>query len=144
MNRLIIGACWFVLGVLGSEVLAQTVQLDRLKDRAVRDVDTRAKFLRRYGGHVTVEVMSVHNDESVVDRLGTALAAVPGVRLGFLFGSRALGQPRKDSDFDVAVLVDEPLASEEPGKTIRPLAARLGREVSSEQLRSGCSSEDWK
>jgi hypothetical protein len=78
--------------------------------------------------------MSSHNDEGLVDRLGKALAAVPGVRLGFLFGSRALGHPRQDSDFDVAVLVDEPLASEEPGKTIRALAARLGREVSSERL----------
>jgi len=71
---------------------------------------------------------------SLHDRLGKALAEVSGVRLGFLFGSRALGRARKDSDFDIAVLVDEPLASEEPGKTIRALAARLGREVSSERL----------
>lgn len=78
--------------------------------------------------------MSFDDDESVDVRLGKALAEVPGVRLGFLFGSRARGRARKNSDFDIAVLVDEPLASEDPGKTIRALAARLGREVSSERL----------
>jgi predicted nucleotidyltransferase len=56
------------------------------------------------------------------------------VRLAFLFGSRALGHARDDSDFDVAVLVDEDLAGPDRGETIRALAARLGREVSSTLL----------
>ena len=67
-------------------------------------------------------------------RLAEALADIPGIRLGFLFGTRAKGRARKDSDFDVAVLVTEELASEERGGLIRRLAARLGREVSSERL----------
>jgi predicted nucleotidyltransferase len=71
-------------------------------------------------------------DDEVARRLRRALSEVPGVRLAFLFGSRARGQGRADSDFDVAVLVDAPQADD--GSALRALLARLGREVSSVHL----------
>jgi predicted nucleotidyltransferase len=72
--------------------------------------------------------------ESAEDRLRRALSELSSVRLAFLFGSRALGHPREESDFDVAILVDEGMAEMERGEAIRHLAARLGREVSSSLL----------
>jgi uncharacterized protein len=59
---------------------------------------------------------------------------MPEVRLAFLFGSRACGRSRPESDFDIAVLVDEKTAGEDRGRVIRRLASRLGREVSSELI----------
>ncbi|MGH9390171.1 MAG: nucleotidyltransferase domain-containing protein, partial [Vicinamibacteria bacterium] len=64
-------------------------------------------------------------------RLAGVVAEMPEVRLAFLFGSRASGRSREDSDYDVAVLVDEKTAREDRGPTVRRLASRLGREVSS-------------
>jgi predicted nucleotidyltransferase len=54
--------------------------------------------------------------------------------LAYLFGSRALGRARQESDFDIAVLVDAATAGGERGRTIRRLAGKLGREVSSARL----------
>jgi hypothetical protein len=75
-------------------------------------------------------------DRGLQERLELALAEVSGVRLAFLFGSRARGQQRTGSDFDIAVLVD-PERAREPGArlaTIRRLAGRLGRAISSTAL----------
>jgi predicted nucleotidyltransferase len=72
--------------------------------------------------------------EAAADRLSRACSELPAVRLAFLFGSRAKGHPREESDFDVAVLVDESIAGTDRGQIIRQLAARLGREVSSALL----------
>lgn len=41
------------------------------------------------------------------DGLATGLRAAPDVRLAWLYGSRARGTARADSDVDVAVLVDD-------------------------------------
>jgi predicted nucleotidyltransferase len=71
------------------------------------------------------------NVESAQARLGKALAEFAEVRLAFLFGSRARGRAREDSDFDIAVLLDQDAARAERGQTVRRLAAGLGREVSS-------------
>jgi predicted nucleotidyltransferase len=59
---------------------------------------------------------------------------MPEVRLAYLFGSRALARAREESDFDIAVLVDGATARDERGRTIRRLAGKLGREVSSAHL----------
>ena len=67
-------------------------------------------------------------------RLRAALEELPEVRLGFLFGSHAGGRARSDSDFDVAVLVDQEAADAERGKTVRKIIARLGREVASDRI----------
>ena len=39
----------------------------------------------------------------------TALLATAGVRFAYLFGSRATGRHRPDSDADIAILTDRPL-----------------------------------
>jgi predicted nucleotidyltransferase len=72
-----------------------------------------------------------HNPDPAGARLAEVLAEMPEVRLAFLFGSRASGRSRRESDFDIAVLVDEKTAGDDRGQTIRHLASRLGREVSS-------------
>ncbi len=64
---------------------------------------------------------------TLIDRLRAASAGISGVRLAFLFGSRARGQARRDSDIDVAVLLDEEAARADRGATIRQVAAELGR-----------------
>jgi uncharacterized protein len=56
------------------------------------------------------------------------------VRLAYLFGSRAQGRWRPDSDIDVAVLVDAETAAADRGAVVRRLAARLGHDVSSALL----------
>jgi hypothetical protein len=79
--------------------------------------------------------MGAAETEDSRELLARALAEFPGVRLAFLFGSRARGRAHGESDFDVAVLVDEALAGrEQKARTIRRLAGRLGREVSSPRL----------
>jgi predicted nucleotidyltransferase len=53
------------------------------------------------------------------------------VRLAFLFGSRARGRSRADSDFDIGVLLDADSARGDRGQTVRRLSARLGQAISS-------------
>jgi hypothetical protein len=74
------------------------------------------------------------DSDAIGDRLGGALRAQDGVRLAFLFGSRARGEARATSDFDIAVLLDDDAARADRGRTIRRLAASLGRVVASELI----------
>jgi predicted nucleotidyltransferase len=76
----------------------------------------------------------VAQDAGGLQALSRALAGMGDVRLAFLFGSRARGRARADSDFDVAVLLDEAAARADRGETIRRLAGRLGSVVSSALL----------
>jgi predicted nucleotidyltransferase len=69
--------------------------------------------------------------DTVVDRLGEVLAAEDDVRLAYLFGSRARGGARPDSDYDIGVLIDRAAAGGDRGAIVRRLAGRLGRVVSS-------------
>ena len=64
------------------------------------------------------------------------LAALPEVRLAYLFGSRVKGSSRPDSDLDIAILVDDRLAAGpgEINRTVRRLAGRLSGEIPSEAL----------
>jgi predicted nucleotidyltransferase len=78
--------------------------------------------------------MALEDSTAAAERLASALARLPDVRLAFLFGSRARGSARGDSDFDIAILVDPRTAGEERGRTIRRLAGQLGREVASERI----------
>jgi len=69
-------------------------------------------------------------------RLARGLRAEPAVRLAWLFGSRARGAARPDSDIDVAVLVDDACAAG-PGAvkaTLFQLIGALGRAVRSDRL----------
>jgi predicted nucleotidyltransferase len=70
------------------------------------------------------------DDGSLDERLGRVLSEGGDVRLAMLFGSRARGQARPDSDFDIAVLLEGDAARADRGRTVRELAARLGRVVS--------------
>lgn len=69
--------------------------------------------------------------DEVVDRVrGAALDVLPdeGVELAYLFGSRARGQARPDSDVDVAVLLDAGPVRLDPAALLHRhlhLAARL-------------------
>ncbi len=90
--------------------------------------------MRRSPGLGYVLPVTSQKLEAAEDRLRRALSELSSVRLAFLFGSRAQGHSREESDFDVAVLVDESIADMDRGQVIRHLAARLGREVSSALL----------
>jgi len=50
--------------------------------------------------------MAVLERERIVDALGTFLAQQPEVRFAYLYGSRALGFARPDSDVDIAAYFD--------------------------------------
>lgn len=59
------------------------------------------------------------------ERVGRILAEA-GVSVAWLFGSRARGQARPDSDADVAVLTDRPLGLLDRGLLADRLAETLG------------------
>ena len=60
------------------------------------------------------------------DQLLCALAGFPEIRLALLFGSRASGRARADSDVDLAVLADAPLGAERRASIIAALALATG------------------
>ena len=68
--------------------------------------------------------------------LAQRLAALPEVRLAYLYGSRVKGPIRPASDLDIAMLVDDRLAATpgEINRTIRRLAGRLSGEIPSDLL----------
>ena len=70
------------------------------------------------------------------DALARALRAEPMVRVAWLFGSRARGTERPDSDIDVAVLVDEARVATptQVKETIWQLVAALARDVRSDRI----------
>ena len=73
---------------------------------------------------------------SLSDRLAHALRGDSTVRLGWLHGSRARGTARRESDIDVAVLLDDECAANPSAikDSIWRLAGALGREVPSDRL----------
>lgn len=46
------------------------------------------------------------SDAAIEDGLRAAMESIPEVRVAYLFGSRATGRARPDSDLDIAVKVD--------------------------------------
>ena len=75
-------------------------------------------------------------ESETVCHFAARLAEVPTVRLGYLFGSRARGQARPHSDFDIGVLMDEATVADASGvgNVIRQLAARLADPVPAQML----------
>ncbi|MDZ7706813.1 MAG: nucleotidyltransferase domain-containing protein [Trueperaceae bacterium] len=70
------------------------------------------------------------NDEDLRRAVGAGVrAALPGVRWLALFGSRARGDARHDSDVDVAVLACEPIAEERLRAVRGDLEIAVGRDV---------------
>jgi uncharacterized protein len=54
------------------------------------------------------------------------LAEIPGLALAILFGSRASGTARADSDVDIAILLNAPISLERKQSIIESIAAELG------------------
>ena len=77
-----------------------------------------------------------HDVGSLRGRLARALAGDGSVRLAWLHGSRARGTSRRESDIDVAVLLDDDHAANTTAikDSIWRLAGALGREVPSDRL----------
>lgn len=67
--------------------------------------------------------------EPVDDQVREVLARFPAVELAILFGSVAQGQPRTDSDIDIAVAGGRALTATEKVAIIEALAVRTGRTV---------------
>ena len=93
----------------------------------------------RQGIRARVDVnVSAGDDDvgSLSGRLAHALGGDSTVRLGWLHGSRARGTARRESDIDVAVLLDDECAASPSAikDSIWRLAGALGREVPSERL----------
>lgn len=84
--------------------------------------------------------MTAHADDGDIgtlrDRLAGALRDDSTVRLAWLHGSRARGTARRESDIDVAVLLDDERAATPSAvkDSIWRLAGSLGREVPSDRL----------
>jgi predicted nucleotidyltransferase len=70
--------------------------------------------------------VAADDTDALADRLADALRRQHGVRLAYLFGSRARRHAREDSDIDIAVLLDDVTAAADRGRTIRRLAGDLG------------------
>jgi len=62
-------------------------------------------------------------------QLQNALSGIPGLKLAFLFGSRAHGEPRPDSDIDLGVLADKPLSTAQRIDLIERVAQVTGLPV---------------
>ena len=72
-------------------------------------------------------------DASLASRLAAALTSLPEVELAYLFGSRAHGRERAESDIDVAIQVS-PAAAGQARATLALLFDQLGRIVPSDRL----------
>ena len=66
--------------------------------------------------------------QSLPAGLREGFAALPEVRLGYLFGSRATGRARPDSDIDIAVLIDEGMCADarHVNHVLRRVAGHVG------------------
>jgi len=68
-------------------------------------------------------------DEPLLLRIRSCLAAGPAVRLAVLFGSRATGRARADSDFDIGVVPVHDLTLAEELSMASALSGATGVEV---------------
>jgi len=67
--------------------------------------------------------------DTLREQLQNALSGTPGLKLAFLFGSRAHGQPRPDSDIDLGVLSDAPLSTAQRVDLVERIAQATGLPV---------------
>jgi uncharacterized protein len=63
-----------------------------------------------------------------------ALEALPEVQAALLFGSRASGRARADSDIDVAVLLDPVAAAQSVRERLRRILVALSTELAADRL----------
>ncbi len=67
--------------------------------------------------------------DTLRDQLRNVLSGIPGLRLAFLFGSRANGQPRPDSDIDLGILAGGPLSTAQRIDLVERVAQATGLPV---------------
>ena len=67
--------------------------------------------------------------DTLHEQLQNTLSGTPGLKLAFLFGSRAHGQPRPDSDIDLGVLSDAPLSTAQRIDLVERIAQATGLPV---------------
>jgi hypothetical protein len=77
--------------------------------------------------------MHAERVDDLASRLAGALASVPEVELGWLFGSQATGRARGESDIDVGVEITADAAANKR-ETLARLFDRLGRVAPSHRL----------
>ena len=78
--------------------------------------------------------MEVADRDRLVSAIGRALAPASEVQAALLFGSRATGRARPDSDIDVAVLLEPATAAtEDPRSLLRRLLEALATELSADR-----------
>lgn len=73
--------------------------------------------------------MGPSDNSPLLLQLGAALAALPDIRLAYVFGSVAQGHDGFDSDLDIAVLSNRPLTASRKMALIDLLAPLAGRPV---------------
>jgi predicted nucleotidyltransferase len=66
--------------------------------------------------------------------IARAAASLPEVQAAWLFGSRASGNARPDSDVDIGVLLDDSLAPPEPLSRLRRLIEALATEIAADRI----------
>ncbi len=64
-----------------------------------------------------------------IEKARKALADHAYLKLAIVFGSVARGQPRRDSDIDIAVQADQALSAEQKIRLIEDIALATGRPV---------------
>lgn len=67
--------------------------------------------------------------DELMDDIATLFAREAGIKLALIFGSLAKGRTRSDSDVDVAVAADKPLAIGTKIRLIEQLAVLTGRPI---------------
>jgi predicted nucleotidyltransferase len=72
--------------------------------------------------------------DELLSRVKRALLPIAGVQAAFLFGSRATGRARPDSDIDIAVLLENAPPSHERKGVLWPLLTALGSELRSDRV----------
>ena len=73
-------------------------------------------------------------DVVLLDKIQRALAPLPEVQAALLFGSRATGRAKLDSDIDVGVLLDLTCSPNDPSARARRLLGALARELAADRL----------
>jgi uncharacterized protein len=76
----------------------------------------------------------VSEQDRLLEAIAAALRPLDEVRAAILFGSRATGRARTDSDIDVAVLLDPQLAPSQPYERLSRLIRALATELAADRL----------
>lgn len=94
---------------------------------------TDAPWPARGAGRTLVNTVDQELDR-ILGCIARALAPLPEVQAALLFGSRASGRARRDSDVDVAVLLDRQPGVPAPRAELRGLLGALTDGLSAERI----------